>query len=273
MVIVNHPVTSREYKLILKSDRFKDRSESSAIFWELVEALIKQEGGQIHARQNEEKLRRTWYLDTPNLDLRCHNFNLRVREEKDEKKKYKVTLKYRGPDRYLSASQDVSSPEEGETKFEEDVLPPFISKFSHSTSLKFKNEPDLNQMNDLIKLFPDLEYFALPGHTPLQPVNNFVAREIAHYVGQFNFDQVPIVKACLNFWYLPSAESDLPQIVEFSFDYDLDKALLEDPTQLEQFPVPVVTGAYRMFQALQGQTEWLNPDGTTKTAFAYEVTG
>ena len=140
----NHPVTSREYKLILQADRFKDRAEGSAIFWELVEALLLQAGGQIHERQNEEMLRRTWYLDTPDLDLRSHNLNLRVREEMDEQKKYKVTLKYRGPDRYLSAAQDISSPEKGETKFEEDVLPSFISKFSHSTSLKFRRSLKLS---------------------------------------------------------------------------------------------------------------------------------
>jgi uncharacterized protein YjbK len=67
-------------------------------------------------------VRRTWYLDTPGLDLQRHHYALRVREEEDEgKKRFKVTLKYRAPDRYLSASQDLSSTEKAKHKFEEDI--------------------------------------------------------------------------------------------------------------------------------------------------------
>jgi len=40
-------ITSREYKLILNSDRFQDREKGCQEFWRLVEFLIKGEGGVV----------------------------------------------------------------------------------------------------------------------------------------------------------------------------------------------------------------------------------
>ena len=74
----NRPVTSRGYKLILNADRFKNRVEGSQTFWDLVEFLVLKQGGQIHLRQETEKVRRTWYLDTPSLDLRRHHLPMRL---------------------------------------------------------------------------------------------------------------------------------------------------------------------------------------------------
>jgi hypothetical protein len=70
-------------------------------------------------------------------------------KENNEKRKYKVTLKYRDPNREESARQNASvsktvkdrvRKKDIETKFEKDILP---SKhmFSHSTSVKQKNRP------------------------------------------------------------------------------------------------------------------------------------
>jgi hypothetical protein len=271
MTASNRPVTSREYKLILNADRFKDRLEGSQTFWNLVEFLVVNQGGQIHLRQDEEQVRRTWYLDTPGLDLQRHHYTLRTREEEDEgKKRFKVTLKYRAPDRYLSASQDLSSTEKGKHKFEEDILPPFTSMFSHSVSVERKKEPDLDHVDQMVALFPGVADLDIGADTPVQKVNAFEAHEIARWVGQLKFEEEPIVKACLNFWYLIGSKEELPLIVEFSFDYDLPKEQ-EDTTGLERYPIPVATGAYRFFMTLQRQSDWMNFRATTKTAYAYEA--
>lgn len=267
----NRPVTSREYKLILNADRFKDRVEGSQTFWDLVEFLVDKQGGQIHLRQDEERVRRTWYLDTPGLDFRRRHYVLRVRKEEDEgEKEFKVTLKYRAPDRYISASQDLSSTKKGKYKFEEDILPPFTSKFSHSTAVKRKKEPVLGQFNEVAALFPGVAALGIGADTPIDKVNGFEAYEIARWVGQLKFEAEPIVKACLSFWYLMGSEKELPLIVEFSFDYDLPEEQ-EDPASLERYPMPVAAGAYRFFMTLQRQLDWVNFNATTKTAYAYEA--
>jgi hypothetical protein len=55
----NFPVTSREYKLMLNTDRFKDRAQGSKVFLELIDFLITKEGGTVIERQDKEERRRT----------------------------------------------------------------------------------------------------------------------------------------------------------------------------------------------------------------------
>lgn len=269
----NRPVTSREYKLILNADRFKDRVEGSQTFWDLVEFLVEKQEGQIHKRQDKEKMRRTWYLDTPGLDFRRNQFVLRVREEADAEpeERFKVTLKYRAPDRYISASQDLSSTKKDKHKFEEDILPPFTSKFSHSVSFKQGEEPNLGRVDQVAALFEGIDDLDLDDDTRVEKVNGFEAHEVARWVGQLKFKKEPIVKCCLSFWYLTRSKNEFPLIVEFSYDYDLPDDAQDDSGDLEQYAIPVAAGAKRLFMTLQKQLDWMNFAATTKTAYAYEA--
>lgn len=266
----NWPVTSREYKLMLNADRFKDREQGSEAFWSLVDFLVDKQGGKPEKyKKVKKKKRRTWYADTAGLALRRHGFVLRLREEEGEVKKYKITLKCRASDRYVSASQDVSSSEEGKTKFEEDIMPPFTSKFAHSTAVRTNELPSLGEMDKAVALFPGLKALEIPGNTPIETVNSFTAYEIALWIGKIYFGEGPKIKACLTFWYLLGEEDELPLVAEFSFDYDVLKRPPED--HLEQFPTQVVAGTNRFFKTLQKQSGWINFNATTKTAYAYDA--
>jgi hypothetical protein len=156
MDISNCPVTSREYKLMLNVDRFKDREQASGVFLSLLDFLVRKERGRIVEEQNEEERRQTSYLDTPEGALRQQGFALRLREEDDDEDEFQINLKYRASDRYISAAQDFSSTQGGKTKFEEDILPSFISKFSHSTSIKTDTDPELGSMHKVTAIFPGL---------------------------------------------------------------------------------------------------------------------
>ena len=78
----NFPVTSREYKLMLNVDRFKDRIQGCETFLKLIDFLITKEGGTNIERQDKEDKRQTSYLDTEQLALSQRGFALRLREEK-----------------------------------------------------------------------------------------------------------------------------------------------------------------------------------------------
>jgi hypothetical protein len=72
-----------------------------------IKSHIQKEGGNIK-EDVEEKECRVWYLDSQRHGLnRNHNFFLRMREEQN---RYDITLKCRHPDRYISASYDLSYP-------------------------------------------------------------------------------------------------------------------------------------------------------------------
>ena len=259
---------------MLQVDRFQDREAGSKAFWNIVEFLVKKQGGEVWDKQNQpkhEETRRTWYLDTTALSLRQQGFVLRVREEEDEKEKYKITLKYRSPDRYISASRDMSTAATGKTKlkFEEDIIPPFSSKFSRSISVYEEKLPDLGDLKKVANLFPGLKKMPFDERMDVEIVNQFKAYEIFRKVAKLKFEEEPIVKAGLSFWYLLGESEELPLVGEFSFDYDVLKNGKKDADKLEQFPITVVAGANRLFQALQKQAGWINFQATTKTAYAY----
>jgi uncharacterized protein YjbK len=266
---MNKPITSREYKLILNANRFKNRRQGTEAFWELIECLVEKLGGKSEKEVKEEE-RQTYYLDTVGLALYRQGFILRVREEQPDISK--ITLKYRHTDRYLSASQDLSfTDEKSKCKFEEDILANASSKFSHSVSIKKKKpwsvENEIKTMDDVIKLFPGLKDLDSCNHANMRIVNDFKAHEIACKLGHLDFDQGQTeIKAVLSFWYGLGKQDEIPLIVEFSFDYD---ALANN--QLEQFPIEVVKKTHCWFETLKKQVGWVSEPAMTKTSYAYQI--
>ncbi|HEX8695354.1 MAG TPA: hypothetical protein VF746_23280 [Longimicrobium sp.] len=269
----NLPVTSREYKLMLDTSRFQERGEGGKAYLDLVKFIIEKEKGvfvpqeKIDGGNLEPKTRRTSFLDTPEMGFRGHGFILRVRE----KKKRQLNLKYRGPDRYAAAVQKVAPvPPAGAEldgdKFEEDVLPAFVSQFSRSASVeKVEAGLDLSTVERVAAVFPGLGELGIPGDTEVVVANGFTAHEVVLHVGGFRFGGDAPVKMALSFWYLQETMTGFPMVGEFSFDYD---ALAESAGALEQFPLETVKGTERVFRALQLQAGWLDLAGTTKSAFA-----
>ena len=262
---INLPLTSREFKMMLNVDRFQDRVAGAAAFWKLVTFIaVKKEGGQIVKEQNEEETRVTSYLDTPGAALRQHGLILRLRKESATK--FNANLKYRSPDRYLSAARDVSSPQADENKFEEDVLPPHSAQLSKSTRVKFKADPAIKSISDVVALFPGVKPLAIPDETPVVTAGGFEAQEVVRKIGQLSFGG-PAVKAALSFWYLLGEPGELPMVGEFSFDYEAEQT---GPGELEQFHPETVEGVNRFFNSLQAHAGWFNPNLTTKTAFVLD---
>jgi hypothetical protein len=270
MLISNRRITSREYKLMLNVDRFKDREEASQEFLSLLDFLVRKARGRIVEEQNEEERRLVSYLDTPEGALHQQGFALRLREESDyEEGFHQINLKYRASDRYISAAQDLSSPQKGKTKFEEDMLPPFINKYSHSTSIETDTDPELGSMHKVTALFPGLKGLNLGEGTAVKAVNDFKALEVVRNLCKLEFGEAPIIKARLSFWYLIGQENEWPLVGEFSFDYDVVDSEAGEDT-LEIYPRQMVEGANRLFNALQKQVGWISFSTTTKTAFALE---
>ena len=259
----NQPVTSREYKVMLNTNRFKDRSLGGEEFLGLIAFLIEKEGGTVVERQNKEERRQTSYLDTPQFALRQNGYSLRLREEADS---FQLNLKYRDADRYVSAGKDLSASADGKLKFEEDILPPFTSKFSHSNSIESAEMPQLEVISKVTSLFPGLKELELDETTPVITANNFKALEVTRKLCKFQFGQSETLKASLSFWYLQQ-DTHWPLVAEFSFDYDAKKG----QSELESYSPQVVTGASSFFRSVQNQAGWLDLTTTTKTAFALEV--
>lgn len=255
------PITSREYKLILKAQKFQDRAEGIKNFWEMARTLINDIKVKV---QTDEFERQTWYLDTLDFALReQHKVVLRLRESlnKDDAVEYKLTLKHRDSDRTKSAAQNISVNAKGKvkSKFEEDIVPS-TQMFAHSTSIKLKKLPTLSNMEAVVKIFPGLATLGLPNETLIETVH-CRRHELVQWVGTLKLGEG--IKMCLSFWYASAEKTALPNVVEFSFDYD------SSTVGQEQFDPQMEETAILFFEALQQQADWVDLNGTTKTAFAY----
>lgn len=272
--MLNRPVISREYKLMLNTDRFNNRAEGAANFFNLIRLLIARENGTIgEPDEKEEKRRQTSYLDTPQFALRQSGFSLRLREEAPDS--FQINLKYRASDRYLSAAQDLSSAKKGKIKFEEDILPPFNSKFSHSNTVKTSAMPQLKTIEDVTFLFPGLKNLEIEDNTPFKIANGFIVVEVVRPLCTFQFVENDIIEASLSFWYLETDEN-FPLVGEFSFtckaiENKKDKEEDKKEDKLEEFRLETAAGANGFFRALQNHAGWLDLNATTKTSFALET--
>ena len=91
--------------------------------------------------------------------------------------------------------------------------------------------------------------------------------EFAHRIGKFDFKaggETLLVKACLTFWHPTEDHRGTPLVAEFSFDYD---SLPEGSGKFPEGPVKAVEA---FFADLQGEADWIDFEGTTKTSHAYQ---
>jgi hypothetical protein len=261
------PPGSREYKLMLSTTRFHTRQTASDEWMEVVRDIIIREGGvlipQEELDKDVEKQRRAWFLDTAVGGFGELGWILRVRKEKDGD--FNLTLKFRSPDRYVSAAQELaaSAGPNTELKFEEDVLPPFAIQYSHSNKIKkLKKEPAPETVDGAAQFFPVLGTLGIPENTPLGKADDFEAREVVLQVGGFRFDGGPAIKMSQTFWYpagIGAKGSEYPLVAEFSFDF-------EAAGEGDRFPLATVLGADAVFRRVQAQAGWMDVSGTTKSA-------
>lgn len=284
---MNRSLDSREFKLILKPKIFQDLNEGIKKVQKIIDKEVEMLNGKFKPDSDlKQKFRRTYYLDTPNFRLKSKNFFLRVREDK-ESNKYDTTLKCRHPDRYISASYDLSSSMKKSTiKFEEDIIAPHVSKFSISVNFEEDQEPEINNLEKLKTIFPGLHTQDL-GDGILEKVNKFEAKEISVKLGKISYnnnnkdeDDDDEIKTFLNLWYSPKNKGK-PVIVEFTYDYaaikkkeegkEQNKGRKKEKILIEEFPFSLVRNTYQFYNSLQDRKKIVDlKSSKTKTDFVYK---
>lgn len=276
MLRYNRPITSRELKLMLKAKKFTDRDK--AIKKKVIPTLssqIQKHGGNIK-QDIEEKECRIWYLDTKKHELnKNHNFFLRIRQELNS---YDITLKCRHPDRYISASYDLSHPAERSRlkfkgfKFEEDITPPFHSRFSSQVRFEDHKNPELKTFQDILSIYPDLTSLNIPPDEKLKKVNKFEAVEISYKLGDIVFADGNKVVSEMSMWFLPDKNKN-PIIVELDFDCKAKEIAESNQTSLEEFPPSLIKNMNNLYSSLQRENIVDLAISRTKTEFAYKPHG
>ena len=281
---INKYLNSREYKLILKENLFKDKDEGIKTVKSIIKSQVESQGGTFNEVVPEFKSKKVWYLDTENHQLFKNKKNgllIRVKENQ-EKQEYKVEIKVRKPNRNDAASYDLLHPEkaknmnlkDGKYEFEEDIKTPFDSVFSVSSVFEYKQELNLNSYNDILSIYPSLSLDVTDKQAKLVKVNNFEVEEFNLDLGEIIFANGKSAQIQLSIWNSPNY-SRLPCIVEFDIDVKAEKEPAdENDNNFEEFPQSKVGQIDELYKKLQDESIGianLKPP-KTKTEFVYDYT-
>jgi hypothetical protein len=270
-------VKSREYKMMVDTLLCADLEAALSSIRGETEDLARSFGlgftGKFDAEDPKE--RTILFLDTPDFTVRQNGLLLRQRVKRtDGTTEY--TLKCRSPDRYIAEGMDLSPGArlESESKFEEDIGVPFVSRFSHSTTVTLDAQEDLagdnypTRLSTAAGLFRGLLALQRDGlpcapETALTPVRGLNVIERVFNGPKIHFPHErgpsPATPADVALILWSKGRKGRMLTAEFSFRYKAER---------EAFPANVASGAKRFFEGLQ-HLDWTRPEAVTKTQYMY----
>lgn len=266
-------VISREYKLVLKTDKFTGGEfillKNAKIFWvslnKLIQPVAKTEQGNLDTISLKREIR---FYDTKNFTLHNNNYIFRERKNFSNDQK-EVTLKFRHPDRYVSQDRNMKSRKIGKRKMklEEDIKAPFIKLYSFSSGGLIAVEKQFKKIKDIAKLYPGLatQLNKYSEEEDIFLVHDSAILEIVITGSEIIICSDPPVNAecALIIWYKSKHIESDPVIVEFSFRYGNKK---------EKYSQEVSQKAYDLFLSIQKEMKsWIDIKSTTKTGFIYRT--
>jgi hypothetical protein len=271
-------ITSREYKVIVDISVFVDLAGALDLVLDDIDDAAHFRGGDIKGKfDNKHPAERSIvFIDTPNQTFRENGLLLRQRVKlKNGKTEY--TLKCRNEDQYVAAGTNLKPGKrlKATSKFEEDIGVPFVSRFSHSTTVSVNHEGLSGKrfpktLSTAGKIFPVLlelrrdSLRCLP-ETPLVPVNNLrvFERVFTGPIIQFGDETVrrgsTPAEVAMILW--SKMHKDRVLTAEFSFRYKDENGGIS---------MEVATAARAFFERLQ-ELNWTRPGALTKTQFMYGI--
>lgn len=255
---------SREYKVMLDQKMFGDRDVAADAFWTELEACAARLAGSgvtTTGQFNKTDKKEIAFLDTRDFTIRLNGLIFRQRQDMEEGGT-EYTLKCRSPDQFVAAGADVSATTtDDDQKFEEDIGPPFVSRYSHSNTVAGLDEAPTS-LSQAAELFPALGRLERDGErcppsTPLIVVNSLRVFEHDLKGPRVLFDGTE-AKIALILW--SDGAEGRPLSAEFSFRYKPgdDQAVAAKTARL----------AMKFYNEVQ-LLDWCLPDARTKTQYAY----
>jgi hypothetical protein len=263
-------VTHREFKLLLKPERFPTR-RALLEFNERLEEMAK----KLKVRYEpfdpiDSQLRIVQFYDTANQTLRKNRLIFRIRQLREggwPDDSWEVTFKARHADRAKAEDFDSNStfPKQQKKKFKEELLrgdsPGSIASiYSNNCILE---SPQLNvelPLSKMAEAFPHMKSLELDLDQTMTIVNGAKVFEIEAKLGNFFFGHHTTATATLAVWARPVPDRFEPLVAEFGWSYHP----VDDAKGKEADGV-----ADEFFKNVQLQLEdWLTT-GTTKTALIY----
>ncbi len=253
--------TSREYKVMLDSRMFEKKAALGTFQGELQETL-----GSFLGRKKSKKVfevesqHEISFLDTKDYEINSHRLLLRQRVLFGKKRETQLTLKCRSPDCCFALGSDLRTETglKSRSKLEEDICPPFVSRFSKSSTVTLDGPPptDLKQASKVFAVLAELDRGGR--ESDLVTVNGIRMFEEV-LVGPVVEIETTEAGFALIVW--SRGRKGRKAAVELSFRYDLVNGSVSQSTAL---------AFMELFESIQ-RMDWCLPSAMTKTAYIYRA--
>jgi hypothetical protein len=271
-IVPSDQIQYREYKLLLKPDRFPDE-KSFHKFWKLAHHAAKSIGIKITKIGEALKAhqREVVFYDTPHFKLYTDGFILRKRtffKKGHPEPNFELTIRYRNPDAKAAAAVDMHPllPCIYTIKFKEEILQ--LKDQIAGMRMLYANGCELDTPNVILtqrfelisQVFPALQTVqsANPKAT-MGIVNDVTVDETLVHIGEMDFGSKTECKASVAVWRNRSTGRDM--IAEFGYQLKFEGLASLHPKARDL--------SERFFKEIQLEcSDWVAL-GTTKTAMVY----
>jgi len=268
-------VTHREFKLLLKPEKFPTR-RALLQFNALLVDVSKKLGVKYEPVESlDSQLRIVQFYDTKNEDLRKNKLIFRIRQIREggwPDDSWELTFKCRTPDYKQAAGFDTNTTytQLQKKKFKEelirgDVPGTMASIYSNNVIVEYPEVQESFPISRLANALPHLKTVGLDPEDQLAIVNGAKVFEIQSTLGNFSFGHGVNAHATLALWARPIPDRFEPLVAEFGFS----TRVLGDDEKEEK----AQKAADDFFKALQLPLRDYLSDGTTKTALIYGDSG
>lgn len=272
-------IESREYKLLVDHTLFRNRNEAVEGIWrEIRQAAKILPEVKVKGKLEEDASQFVRFLDTPDFTFRRNGLAFRQRWSRN---KSEFTLKSRSEDLFMAAGTDVrpgKGLEGNPAKFEEDIAPPFLCRFSHSRTIEgpaggrdFEPPGGPATVEEAGKLFPVIETLQaderkLNRKVEIRTVQGIVVKETVWKSDTIEIrveeDDQPM-KATFAAILWTRGANDTPVVAELSFRIKTVQGVMSRSAAV---------GARSLYRTLQG-LDCFRSDARTKTEYIYRDGG
>jgi hypothetical protein len=268
-------VTHREFKLLLKPEKFQTR-RAVMEFNQLLASVSTKLGVHYEPVESlDSQLRIVQFYDTKNEDLRKNKLIFRIRQVREggwPDEIWELTFKCRTPSYEQAAAFDTDTtlPRLQKKKFKEELIRgdspgTMASIFSNNVIVEYPGVEASFPINRLSAALPHLKTLGLDPDDQLSIVSNAKVFELQATLGNFSFGHGINAHATLAVWARPVPDRFEPLIAEFGFSTHV----LGDDEKAEKGQKT----ADDFFKALQVPLRDYLSGGTTKTALIYGDSG
>ncbi|MBV9719328.1 MAG: hypothetical protein JOZ77_08410 [Candidatus Eremiobacteraeota bacterium] len=264
-------VTHREFKLLLKPEKFPTR-RAVLEFNELLHRAAEKLGVHYDPVESlDAQLRIVQFYDTAAQDLRKNKLIFRIRQVRQgiwPDESWELTFKCRAPEYEKAAAFDTDTTltKLQKKKFKEELIRGEVpgtmtSIFSNNVIVEYPEIPLEAPISRLANALPHLKSLGIDMNQTMSIVAGAKVFELQSTLGTLSFGHGVSARVTLAVWARPIPDRFEPLVAEFGFStHVLGKDEKEEKGQ---------RAADEFFKALQGPLHDYLAEGTTKTALIY----